>query len=179
MKFTASVFCLAIALLCCTAGCGGGSTVKLYKVRGKVTLKGTPVGGAVVVLHPKDREKATYKAAQGVTRDDGTFDLGTNISGDGVMAGDYVITIAKRAQQAATSSSSSLTMGGPPGASGPGASGGGGGGDEYMKKMINSGQAKQDDAANNALPVIYAKPETTDKFVTINDSGPFEIPLDL
>ncbi|MFN7770884.1 MAG: hypothetical protein ACK5UC_27105, partial [Planctomycetaceae bacterium] len=63
MKFTASVFCLAIALLCCTAGCGGGSSVKLYKVRGKVTLKGTPVGGAVVILHPKDREKATYKAA--------------------------------------------------------------------------------------------------------------------
>lgn len=178
MKFTASVFCLAIALLCCTAGCGGGSSVKLYKVRGKVTLKGTPVGGAVVILHPKDREKATYKAAQGVTRDDGTFDLGTNISGDGVMAGDYVITIAKRAQQStATSSPGALTMGGPPGSSGPGA--GGSGGDEYMKKMINSGQAKQDDSANNALPVIYAKPETTDKFVSITDSGPFEIPLDL
>jgi hypothetical protein len=179
MKFAASVFCLAAVLLSCTAGCGGGSTIKLYKVKGKVTLKGTPVAGAVVIFHPKDREKATYKAAQGVTRDDGTFDLGTNISGDGAMAGEYVITIAKRAQQSAASSSAgSLTMGGPPGAAGPGA-GGGGGSDEYMKRMINTGQKQQDDSASNELPAIYAKPETTDKFVTISDSGPFEVPLDL
>jgi len=170
------MFCLAIALLCLTAGCGGGPTVKLYKVKGKVTLKGQPVAGASVTLHPKDREKAKYLAATGMTRDDGTFDLGTKISGDGVMAGDYVITIAKRAQQSAPAAAAGgMTMGGPPGSGGPGA---GGGGDDYMKRMINSG-AKQDDAANSELPAMYAKPDTTDKFVTISDSGPFELPLDL
>jgi len=176
MKRTASTFGLAIALLFLAAGCGGAPTVKLYKVKGKLTLKGQPVGSATVTLHPKDRATAKYLAATGMTRDDGTFDLGTKISGDGVMAGDYVITVTKRSQQSAPAASpGGLTMGGPPGAAGPGA---GGGGDEYMKRMINSG-AKQDDASSSELPAIYAKPDTTDKFVTISDSGPFEIPLDL
>lgn len=169
---------LTVAMMVATAGCFGGSSVKMYPVKGKVTYKGNAVAGATVTFHPKERDKAKYQAAQGITKDDGTFVMGTKMSGDGVMAGDFVITIVKRKSDAPTGGSAPVTMG-IPGATGD--TNAAGNGDMYSKMMVNRGgnQAAKAAEQSDEIPAQYASPDKTDKFVTIGDGGPSEVNLDL
>jgi hypothetical protein len=76
---------LAFAVL----GCGGQ---RLYPVKGKVVFKdGAPLTGGMVVFEMADPEIKV--SASGPIRADGTFELGTNRAGDGVLAGKYRVLV--------------------------------------------------------------------------------------
>jgi hypothetical protein len=77
---------LAFALLLGVAGCG----TKTVKVGGTVTFDGAPLPNAIVKFIPtvKDGREAT-----GLTNADGTFQLETFAARDGVLPGDYKVTV--------------------------------------------------------------------------------------
>jgi hypothetical protein len=84
---------LAALLLLAGSGCGSGRP-KLYKVTGKVTLDGQPLGGAVVQFMPADPASG-LEMARGTTGADGVYNLTTYNTNDGAMEGDYRILVTK------------------------------------------------------------------------------------
>lgn len=66
---------------------------KPVKVEGVVTLDGTPVANATIVLTPLDEDG--YPAV-GKTDKDGRYQLTTFNRNDGALPGEYVITVAKK-----------------------------------------------------------------------------------
>jgi hypothetical protein len=84
-----------VVLPCVVAisGCGGK---QMYHVRGKVTYKdgSVPTGMlAVVIFSPlPDSTAVIRKGASGAIEADGTFEMVTRMSGDGVNAGEYGVT---------------------------------------------------------------------------------------
>jgi hypothetical protein len=94
----------SIALLALTAFLGGcnseGETAKIrmavVPVSGKfVQADNRPLPDAWVVFHPKDPPANEATAA---TNPDGTFRLGTFSKEDGIIPGNYVVTIAPHPQ---------------------------------------------------------------------------------
>ena len=75
------------------SGCGGK---QMYQVRGKVKYKdgSVPKGMlAVVIFSPsKDSTAVIRKGASGAIEPDGSFEMVTRMSGDGVNAGEYGVT---------------------------------------------------------------------------------------
>ena len=69
------------------AGVGCGDQVK---VRGVVTLDGNPIKGAVVTFIP---EGGGGQPASGITQKDGSFRLETLKENDGVLPGNYKVTV--------------------------------------------------------------------------------------
>jgi hypothetical protein len=76
-------------------GSGGGSAadrVPVFPVEGSITLKGQPMPGAIVTLHPKTPiDKVPSPRAQ-VDRD-GRLKVTTYNGGDGAPAGEYTVTV--------------------------------------------------------------------------------------
>jgi hypothetical protein len=74
-------------------GCGGK---QMYHVRGKVTYKdgSVPKGTlAVVTFTPSESSSAEIrKGASGAIEPDGSFEMVTRMSGDGVNRGEYAVT---------------------------------------------------------------------------------------
>lgn len=66
-----------------------------HPARGQAHYKGTPIPGAVVVLHPLNA-KSKAKRADGVVHADGTFALTTYKAGDGAVEGEYAVTATWR-----------------------------------------------------------------------------------
>ncbi|AWM40589.1 hypothetical protein GobsT_08900 [Gemmata obscuriglobus] len=74
------------------SGCGGGDAVEVKKVTGRVTYKGEPLGGALVMFKPKGGSRV----ASGTTNPDGSFELVTSgATRNGAMPGDYDVLISK------------------------------------------------------------------------------------
>ncbi len=70
-------------------GCGDPNRAR---VSGKVVrVDGTPVTGARVVF----RSPTTGTSANGLTTEDGEYVLGIMDKGDGIPAGDYVVTVVE------------------------------------------------------------------------------------
>jgi hypothetical protein len=69
--------------------CGGGKA----SVEGKVLQGGSPAKGAVVIFHPKGDNSITAQRPSGIVGEDGTFTLSMGKSGEGVAAGEYLVTI--------------------------------------------------------------------------------------
>lgn len=69
-------------------GCGPSGPA-MVPVSGTVTLDGTPVEGASVMLAPT----ATGRPAQGTTDAAGKFQLTTDKPGDGAVEGEYEVTV--------------------------------------------------------------------------------------
>jgi hypothetical protein len=86
--------CLALAttLLGACWGCGSGNVVppSLIPVKGKVTYKGQPVTKGIVRFEP---DSGFGRMATGELKSDGTFELTTLKSGDGVVAGEHRVTV--------------------------------------------------------------------------------------
>ena len=80
---------LALSLL--TTGCNKYGTVK---VAATVTLDGQPLEGASVRFHPVD--DAGTRGASGITDTDGRVRMSTFAAGDGVLPGEYVVTVSKQ-----------------------------------------------------------------------------------
>jgi hypothetical protein len=78
---------LAIGLLWLASGCGDAH--KPVKLKGKVTLDGEAVEGALVTFMPE----GGGRPASGRTGADGVFSLTTLAPGDGVVPGDYKVVI--------------------------------------------------------------------------------------
>ena len=86
----------ALILAAALAGCSGGS--QYAPVKGKVTHKGQPLAGATVVFTP-DSKDATASTAPAITKEDGTYELQTNLPGgktmSGAALGSYKVTVSK------------------------------------------------------------------------------------
>jgi hypothetical protein len=84
---------VALALL--AAGCGPSQLAHnaLYPTRGKVTLHGEPAAFVIIHLEPTEPNKGVY--AEGITKDDGTFQLRTysNDEPDGAAPGQYHVVL--------------------------------------------------------------------------------------
>ena len=80
-------FALLLALV--TTACSSSPT--LYPVTGKVTVKGAPAVGALIMFFPEGGSSTT--PSTGVCGADGTFTLSTG-TGTGAPAGDYVVTVS-------------------------------------------------------------------------------------
>jgi hypothetical protein len=68
-------------------GCGGKAPVK---VSGVVTISGSPVVNAIVGFDPVDKQGLP---ASGQTDANGRFELTSRVPGDGVLPGEYKVTI--------------------------------------------------------------------------------------
>jgi hypothetical protein len=82
---------LTAGMLAPSWGCGSGSGTppSLIAVKGKVTYKGKSLTKGVVKFEPD----GFGRAATGQLQSDGTFVLGTNKEGDGVVAGSHRVSI--------------------------------------------------------------------------------------
>lgn len=80
-----------LALSGCSGGAEGSSRAKVYKVIGKVTLRGGPLIGATVAFAPKENQPV----AIGKTDDAGMYELTTYEPGDGAAKGDFAVTVMK------------------------------------------------------------------------------------
>lgn len=86
--------CVWLGLAVLLAGCGGGpARPAAVPAKGKVSLKGQPVGGALVVFHPKAPGREQAEKPFATTKDDGTFALTVYEEGDGAPEGDYGVTV--------------------------------------------------------------------------------------
>lgn len=82
--------CLAIV----AAGCSGGSKPTTIKVRGKVTYKNAPVTeGSVIFTPAKAAAGSPTRPAVAAIKPDGTYELASFGAGDGVVPGDYTVTV--------------------------------------------------------------------------------------
>lgn len=87
---------LAVSVL--LLGCGGGTKEDpnrpaRTKVSGKVTLQGAPVEGATITLRPVQGNHS----ALALTDASGRYVLGTFDKSDGVVPGEYEVTVTKLA----------------------------------------------------------------------------------
>ena len=88
------------AILCLTVvGCSSSEPrAAVHPAKGEVFCGGKPAAGAVVHLHPmqKDGQPPAYATVE----EDGTFQLSTYRAKDGAAAGDYIVTIVWRDEYA-------------------------------------------------------------------------------
>jgi hypothetical protein len=75
----------------CSGGAEGGGRKTVYKVSGKVTMRGGPLIGATVAFAPKENQPV----AIGKTDDAGMYTLTTYDPGDGAAKGDFAVTVMK------------------------------------------------------------------------------------
>lgn len=98
LRFQTAAGLLPVVLGLVLSGCGGGPELPTcYPVSGRVLVDGTPVVRAVVRFHPQapQPDGKTYGGST-FTDDDGAFRLTTFTAGDGVPAGEYVVTISAK-----------------------------------------------------------------------------------
>jgi hypothetical protein len=79
---------LLVVFLLAGSGCGN----RLVPVEGVVTLDGKPVEGATVMFVPTE---GSGRPATGATESDGSFRLKSFDSGDGILPGNYKVTVSK------------------------------------------------------------------------------------
>jgi hypothetical protein len=83
----------AFALLGLLPACGGPHRKTVYPTHGKVLVNGKPAADAFVhftPVNPGDPEPAN---AYGQVDETGSFAASTYVSGDGVAAGEYILTL--------------------------------------------------------------------------------------
>jgi hypothetical protein len=88
-RWTGSVIGPLLAA-CLLASCSAKESGPI--VRGKVTAKGAPIEGALVVFHPRGQSGPDVVRPSAVTGADGTFVLRT-MGKEGTPAGEYDVTI--------------------------------------------------------------------------------------
>jgi hypothetical protein len=84
---------LSVALLS-AAGCGKApeQRVPVFPVEGAITLKGQPMPGAMIVLHPKTPIE-NVPAPRAEINKEGAVKVSTYNGGDGAPEGEYVVTV--------------------------------------------------------------------------------------
>jgi hypothetical protein len=95
---------LLMSLLGLCVACSGGG---LNSATGKVTYKGDPIKGAIVIFHPKNAAMNSQRPS-GVTDESGTYTLMTGTKA-GAPPGDYVATVVWREEPAAKAKGKSMS----------------------------------------------------------------------
>ncbi len=95
---------LAGLLLATLAGCSGGpkegfTRLPTQKVRGTVLVAGQPAAGATVLFMPVGGAGPDKPAASGIVGADGSYELLTYTTGDGVPAGEYDVAVEWRGEE--------------------------------------------------------------------------------
>jgi hypothetical protein len=94
MKRNCSSLTLVAVVLSGVVGCTGEAKLSgLAPASGVVKQKGSPLAGATVTFAPAPG--TSNRAAYATTDQEGKFKLTTLKSGDGVMPGDYLVTVTK------------------------------------------------------------------------------------
>lgn len=90
---------LALSFLVITllSACGSAEvpySKETFPVKGKISIDGKPPGSPVQVMcHPKDEIDNEHPTVSGsTTADDGSFEISTYTSGDGMPEGNYALT---------------------------------------------------------------------------------------
>jgi hypothetical protein len=84
------------------AGCGPGNGLTMGRVSGMVTYKGAPVEFGEVLFVPDIEKGNTGVPSMGPIRQDGTYVMSTQDSGDGVIAGYHRVGIRALDPEAVT-----------------------------------------------------------------------------
>lgn len=145
-------FVVAVAMVA-LAGCDQTQGLSgLVPAEGTVTFQGAPVEGATVTFAPQGN---AMRAAAGMTDAQGKFVLKTIGEQDGVMPGDYMVTVTKF-----SSESQSLSQ-------------------EEMEKYIAEHGAPPTVEQTNALPEKYERTGTSGLTATVAEgqSNQFEFAL--
>ena len=97
LKYTKTFYTLLIVLsFAIFMGCSKAQGLKgLVKVKGTITLDGSPLEGASIVFVPTTMSDEV-RSASGTSDASGNFEMTTLNKGDGAMPGDYRITVVKR-----------------------------------------------------------------------------------
>lgn len=146
------LLCIPTILVVLT-GCSGSNLPATYPVTGTVTYNGKPVEGAAVTLVPSGENG---RSAGGETNVEGKFSVKTYISPqdqpEGAVSGEYTITVSKLEKR-------ELPEGMKP--------------EEAIRVFRDMGPPKQ------LLPKQYGSPNTSKLKVTITDTAPEPLTLDL
>jgi hypothetical protein len=84
---------LALVLGLLPLGCGIRFKKPVYSVRGKILYQGEPLADAEFLLTPVGGIQPDVPRPHAVTREDGSFEVGTYALGDGAPAGDYIVSV--------------------------------------------------------------------------------------
>lgn len=155
------LFCVAVAGLLVTGGCGGSNRPQLAPVSGKILNGGEPVEGAQVTFYP------TFDAprnAIGTTNAEGEFQLTTFDTNDGAMPGEYIVTVYKPEQQAEQTEEMDPLN--------PGQAY-----DEAMQKATKLRSGEQ--MVKTTLPEKFGNKETSSIRRTVAAEGPNDFTIDL
>lgn len=82
--------CVKLMIPCMFLLVGCGENRGTLPISGKVTYQGKPVANARVVFV----SKSGGRSADGLTNSDGIYRLGTFMAGDGVLPGEYLVTVS-------------------------------------------------------------------------------------
>ncbi|MGD9856481.1 MAG: carboxypeptidase-like regulatory domain-containing protein [Planctomycetaceae bacterium] len=97
MRRVLCVQLLTVGLAGLLTGCSGSSDKwvqgrePVHPISGRVTLKGEPVEGAILIFHSTAKELS----AQGRTDADGNYSVTTYEDGDGAVLGEHIVTVRK------------------------------------------------------------------------------------
>ncbi|MCA8995046.1 MAG: hypothetical protein KDA88_23920 [Planctomycetaceae bacterium] len=130
-------------LLLLAVGCGPDTSgrVKVYPIKGKITMNGGPLTGAIVTFSPLDGQPV----ATGRTNDQGEYQLTTYDPLDGAAAGNYKVMLYKR-------DPASVAAAGPP-AHGVDAEG--------TPAGAHTGNGGAATASDSLIPDVYTKADST------------------
>ncbi|RCS54450.1 carboxypeptidase regulatory-like domain-containing protein [Bremerella cremea] len=144
---------LGAVVVASLVGCTGSDIPKTYPVTGSVTYKGKPVEGANITLVSSD---PAVRSAGAESDAEGKFSVKTYFSpkqqAEGVVPGDYVITVSKMEKH-------ELPEGMKP--------------EEAIAAFREMGPAK------NLLPKKFASPQSSDLKISVTDTAPEPLVLDL
>jgi hypothetical protein len=79
------------ALLLVTSACGDGRK-PTYPVRAEVYVDGKPAHELQVYFHPAEGAEKGGRSLYGMTNEQGVVSMNTYVAGDGVPAGEYIVT---------------------------------------------------------------------------------------
>lgn len=78
------------------AGCGTPKRTPTFPVKGKVLVNGKPAADLFVYFHPSSKKDDQSFIPYAQTNEEGDFQLSTFKNGDGIPAGDYLVTFEWR-----------------------------------------------------------------------------------
>lgn len=114
MNRTARLFSTALMALA-AAGCSGGTEdpgsakFSTVDVQGKVTMKGQPVNGGILVLIPKV-DGGSSQQASGEIKADGSYTVNSGGGKTGAMPGQYTVRLEKADGSAVNTGETPLTV---------------------------------------------------------------------